>query len=376
MADRNFVVPPAPGLLDGWWMAPLAARSDQPGLVRPGDAAQLPSSNPGLLDSDNYWSRAASEPRQQSLPNASVNDQSSLPPDTAGLWGAAQHWVENGSRLRAQARPVLLANPIVDMVWQPSISGRTGRGGFSPDLLAEQHAKNIKTGRLLPTPPPPDVPAGAHPVTRNRANGLAAEQAIANYYRALGLDVGRNVPQQEGARYFDIVVKRPAADQAFNSERIIESKLGEADLKGRIPGQLEFDANYLRQNRAIRLEPEKAYRAGSALHTMGRIVRPAGVVLDAMELGSAYQADGNRIGENTKRTASGIAGGALGGWGGAAAGAALGIPLGPLGMAAGAIGGGLFFGAGGDLAARWLYDNYDHRLSANEIPPSLNAPMP
>jgi hypothetical protein len=243
-------------------------------------------------------------------------------------------------------------------------------GGFADALLAEQKANNIKSGRLLPAPPPdPNLPAGAHPVTINHANGLQAEKVIADYYRELGLKVHQNVRQPGGMRFFNIVVDKPAADKAFDTRRIIESKLGEADLKGRILRQLAYDANYLKQNQQIRLEPEKAYRAGSALGTMGRVMRPAGVVLDAMELGSAYQADGNRIGENTRRAGAGIAGGNVGGWGGAALGGILGFPLGgPIGSAIGATLLGFPLGYGGDLAGRWLYDNYGRRPSADENP--------
>jgi hypothetical protein len=124
MADRNFVVTPTPGLLDGWWTAPLPAQPVQSGVVHRDEAPHRPPLDPDLLDPGAFWSSAASElPNgEPSLANPSANDQSSLPQDTSGLWGAGQRWVTDGDKLRARNRPVLLANPIVEMVWQPTIS--------------------------------------------------------------------------------------------------------------------------------------------------------------------------------------------------------------------------------------------------------------
>ena len=96
---------------------------------------------------------------------------------------------------------------------------------------------------------------------------------------------------------------------------------------------------------------------GRVLEGVGKVARPVGIVLDAISLGQAYQADGGRIGENTGRTASGITGGALGGWGGAAAGAAIGTAIFPgVGTVVGGIIGGIGGALAGDAAGKGIFD--------------------
>ena len=85
---------------------------------------------------------------------------------------------------------------------------------------------------------------------------------------------------------------------------------------------------------------------GELLSKVGKVARPVGLVMDAVEVGSAFRADGNRIGENTGRAASGLAGGAAGGWGGAAVGAAVGTAIFP---GVGTVVGGVIGGIGGAL---------------------------
>ena len=111
-------------------------------------------------------------------------------------------------------------------------------------------------------------------------------------------------------------------------------------------------------NDVAALEANRGVRgAGQLLENVGKVARPVGVVLDAISLTQAYQADGNRIGENTGRTASGIAGGALGGWGGAAAGAAIGTAIFPgVGTVVGGVIGGIAGACGGDAAGRGIFD--------------------
>jgi hypothetical protein len=114
--------------------------------------------------------------------------------------------------------------------------------------------------------------------------------------------------------------------------------------------QVPPDPEALKANRLLR-------GSGQVLESVGKIARPVGVVLDAISLGQAFQADGNRIGENTGRTASGVAGGALGGWGGAAAGAAIGTAIFPgVGTVVGGIIGGIGGALAGDAAGRGVFD--------------------
>ena len=114
--------------------------------------------------------------------------------------------------------------------------------------------------------------------------------------------------------------------------------------------QVLKDAQQLADNRATR-------RIGQLLGKAGRIVRPVGIVLDSINVAQAFREDGNRIGVNTGRAVSGLAGGAAGAWGGAAAGAAIGTALFPgVGTVVGGIIGGICGGIGGDFAGKGLFD--------------------
>ena len=95
---------------------------------------------------------------------------------------------------------------------------------------------------------------------------------------------------------------------------------------------------------------------GELLAKAGRVVRPIGIALDALNVAQAFRDDGNRIGENTGRAASGLVGGAAGAWGGAAAGAAIGSVVPGVGTLVGGIIGGIIGGLAGDAAGKGLFD--------------------
>lgn len=96
----------------------------------------------------------------------------------------------------------------------------------------------------------------------------------------------------------------------------------------------------------------------------GKVLVPVAIAANAVQLGQAVQQDGGRIGDNTGRTASGIAaswGGAIAGAeGGAALGAAIGSVVPGAGTAVGAVVGGVIGavagGVGGDWVGRHGYD--------------------
>jgi len=101
------------------------------------------------------------------------------------------------------------------------------------------------------------------------------------------------------------------------------------------------------------------------LPSMVRFARPAakvlvvaGVVLDAIEIGSAIKADRNAgyigFGPNTRETTERVAGGWAGALTGAAAGAAIGAAFGGIGAVPGAFIGGIVGGIGGRLAGGTL----------------------
>ncbi len=95
----------------------------------------------------------------------------------------------------------------------------------------------------------------------------------------------------------------------------------------------------------------KVSRVGRA---MGKVAVPVGIAADTYAIGSAYRADGNTFGTNTKvavaESAGGWAGAGAGAWGGAKAGAAIGTAVGgPIGTAVGAVAGGVIGAVGGAL---------------------------
>lgn len=98
-------------------------------------------------------------------------------------------------------------------------------------------------------------------------------------------------------------------------------------------------------------------RIGTVLEGVGKVARPVGVVVDAVQVGRAYRADGNRVGDRTQRAIGGVAGGAAGALGGAKVGAVVGSFGGPVGTVVGGVVGaaiGGIVGSGvGEKAVGW-----------------------
>jgi hypothetical protein len=192
--------------------------------------------------------------------------------------------------------------------------------------------------------------AGVPAAVANNTNGALARDAIADRWRAQGYNVQTEVPANGGARRVDVVVDLPANDPRMNQRLEIESKVGRTGLDTDIRGQVALDADALRANQALRT-------SGQVLEGVGKVARPIGLVVDVIQVGQAFRADGNQVGANTGRAVSGVAGGALGGWGGAAAGAAIGTALFPgVGTVVGGVIGGIAGAIGGDAAGRGLFD--------------------
>jgi hypothetical protein len=184
----------------------------------------------------------------------------------------------------------------------------------------------------------------------NNTNGALARDAIADRWRAAGLDVATEVPANGGARRVDVVVNVPNADPRLAQRIEIESKVGRTGLDGDVRAQAALDGQALAANRSVR-------GAGELLEGVGRVARPVGLVMDVIEVGQAFRADGHQVGAHTARAATGVAGGALGGWGGAAAGAAIGTAILPgVGTVIGGIVGGIGGALAGDAAGRGLFD--------------------
>ncbi|HSI59249.1 MAG TPA: hypothetical protein VLA16_16930 [Ideonella sp.] len=329
---------PRTGRLDtrtlGGWVAD-AARRDPAAAAQAHAAIEqhlLDSGRPGDLSRFNQDVVAAAS---QSVPGP------------AGLAGAGQGMLQRGTQL-------LVDNPILVKRWENTPSAWTHKSGFSSglqDLLA-RHGIEFDPNSVNPVPPGSITKTPGVPVQQaNNLNGQLAEQAIRDRYQAAGLAVEPGpVARADGARVVDVVVHKPANDPRMHERIEIESKVGYRTSGSFIRNQIANDAADLASNRGIR-------QAGQVLEGAGKVLRPVGLVLDAIEVGQAFRADGNRVGEGTARAASGVAGGALGGWGGAVGGAAIGTMIMPgVGTVVGGIIGGIAGAMGGDAAGRGLFD--------------------
>jgi hypothetical protein len=237
-------------------------------------------------------------------------------PTPGGLWAAGQGMLQQGSKL-------LVDNPVLVKQWESTTSAWTQKDGFTRGLrdLLDSHGIRIEP-QINRVPPGSLGPTAGVPLA----------------------------PANNGARRVDVVVDLPAADPRMSQRLEIESKVGRAGLDSDIRGQVALDAEALRANQGLR-------RSGQVLEGVGKVARPVGIVLDVIEVGQAFRADGNQVGANTGRAASGVAGGALGGWGGAAAGAAIGTAIFPgVGTVVGGVIGGIAGAIGGDMAGRGVFD--------------------
>lgn len=263
----------------------------------------------------------------------------------AGLWAPGQTWLTQGGQW-------LRDNPILIKRWEATTSAWTGKGGFSQGLTELLQSHGIDVGAAVHPAPPGSLTrsSGVPSAVANNTNGAGARDAISDRFRTAGIPTRTEVPVQGGARRVDVVAEPPATDPRMRQRIEVESKVGRTTLDSDIRGQVARDAEALKANRLLR-------GSGRVLEGVGKVARPVGVVLDAISLTQAYQADGNRIGANTGRTASGVAGGALGGWGGAAAGAAVGTAIFPgVGTVVGGVIGGIGGALAGDAAGRGIFD--------------------
>jgi hypothetical protein len=266
----------------------------------------------------------------------------------SGQWATGQLLTARGDR-------VLVDNPILEKRWEFTRSAWTGKGGATGPLADLLHSHGIQVVPGVNAPPAGSLtPAAAaqQGVTRaqaNNINGAVGRDAIADRFRAQGLQVQTEQPRMNGQRVVDVVAHQPANDSRYARVIETESKVGRAGATAGHRGQAALDAQALADNRAVR-------QGGELLGRAGRVVRPIGVVMDAVNVVSAFRADGNRVGENTGRAASGLVGGAGGAWAGAAAGAAIGSVVPGVGTVIGGIVGGIVGGLAGDAAGRGLFD--------------------
>ncbi len=271
---------------------------------------------------------------------------------------------------------MLRNNPVLSVRREATTSAWTQNGGLSGPLADRLRAGGIEVSTSVNAPPAGSVGRNIG-VTRGIAsnmNGGLAENAIASRFSAQGFNVtqganmyvGGSSPNnivQGGARVIDVVAERPNVDPRMNQRIEVESKVGYTVDAGRAAREATNDIARLADNRAARttgtaLETAGTglSRSGQILSNVGRVARPVGVVMDAIEIGQSYRADGNQIGANTGRTLAGVAAGAGGAWAGAAAGAAIGSVVPGVGTVIGGVVGGLIGAFAGDTAGRGVFD--------------------
>ncbi len=282
--------------------------------------------------------------------NQDVVDAASNPLATpGGLWAA-------GGPLQSAGTRLLIDNPILTKQWEFTQSAWTNRGGATPGLQQLLESNGIRVSDVVHAAPPGSLgkASGVSAATANNVNGALARDAIAARYGApTSPNVATEVPRPLFNRQVDVVVNVPNNDPRMAQRIEIESKVGRTGLDGptgRITGEALRDGDALRANRMLR-------NSGQVLEGVGKVARPVGIVLDVIEVGQAFRADGNRVGANTGRAASGVAGGALGAWGGAAGGAAIGTAIFPgVGTVVGGVVGGIIGAIGGDSIGRGVFD--------------------
>lgn len=226
---------------------------------------------------------------------------------------------------------ILRDNPILQIEWHSSISPVTNKGGFTKPLQENLTQSGIRHSGIPTHPIPQGAVANNSPSMRTH-NGNAARDAIAADFRARGFEVSIEQPRTSasGNRVVDVVAEKAGPNRENNIRVEAESKLGRASNDSKTRVQVAKDAERLADNVNVR-------NFGVAAKGVGKVLRPVGVVVDAIQVGSAFRADGNKIGENTVRAGANLAGGAAGAWGGAQLGAAIGSFGGPVGTVVGGV---------------------------------------
>lgn len=261
-----------------------------------------------------------------------------------------------GKPIEDAGRSRLRNNPIVEAQWRSTVSPVTKQSGFTGPLQKALDDAKIDSSKFVAGRPAGGTTSNTG-AARN-VNGKAAENAIADRLRRdpnlSQVETRRTFQTKLGPREVDVTAIQKGPHPEYNKRIIIESKLGKASLTQGPSGtlsELTRDAALVSENRGVR-------RFATALKVTGKIVRPMGIAIDAVQLGQAYRADGNRIGDRTQKAAGAIAGGAAGAWGGAQAGAAIGSLAGPVGTVVGGVVGGIVggvIGSGvGEKAVGWV----------------------
>lgn len=292
--------------------------------------------------------------------NDVVEQASANPVLSTSATGIAQGWKHAGYK-------TLVNNPLLTVRWESTVSPWTNQGGFSQSLVDVLKGQGIEVApRINPAPAGGVSKApGLVPQKYTTKNGNLARDAIANRLQGQGYDItkevqvtadGTRTPLQPGekaapgSRVVDIQADKPNPADPRNAQRLdVESKAGAQGPSKTNVAQAVKDGERIADNKLLR-------GAGQALEDVGKVARPIGVVVDAVQLGEAFHQDGNRIGENTVQAGANLAGGAAGAWAGAEIGASIGSIVPGAGTVVGGIVGGVVGGVIGSGAASKAVD--------------------
>jgi len=332
---------------------------------------------PGV--SQETWDEAKLEERL-ALMEASANNERSSPDNFWGTHGSQIGGTALGTApvMLSESRKIFTDYPAkLSVEWEFTRSPFNDKNGPSTPLSEKLNEHGIKHDKkkINKAPVNSDMDRSKGIGKLNNTNGALAEAALAEKLEKNGYHVDRQVTIKTplGERRLDIVATKNEGSPYFSENRLVESKQGYQSLPqvakdNNILSQIEKDAAILTEHKTKAPIPQAV---GRILHAVGHVARPVGVVLGALEINQAYQADGNRIGVHTAEKIASVGGAAGGGFVGATGGVLLGAAAGSFvpvfGTAVGAVVGGLGIFAGGigggmlgEYAASGIFSKVKH----------------
>lgn len=266
----------------------------------------------------------------------------------SAVFGTGQGAVNAGRRILAD-------NPLLRVMYEFTDSPWDGKGGATPGMLKMVQSHSFEVVPEINRPPAGGIHRnqGISAKSANPRNGALARDAIAARQRAqYGADKVRAEAPIEGHPGKKVDVEAHVANRKPWKAEVhwTESKAGRQSPDARMRAQADVYSDSVATNRALRAPGQKLIKYG------GKVLRPLGLVMDAVAIGEAIHEDGNRFGEKAARTTVGVAGGAGGALAGAAWGAALGSAVPVVGTLAGALVGGAFGGLVGTGLGEGAYD--------------------
>lgn len=289
-----------------------------------------------------------------------------------GLSAAGAARTAEGAGLTTRGAQLLKDNPLLSKQWVSTRSLWTGKGGFTSNLQTMLKQHGIAFDTTVRPPPAGSLGKGSGvPLEKaNNVNGALGRDSIAKDLQASGASVSKEVPVPGTGRRIDVRGDYPANANSPARRVDVESKVGRKGADAETRAQVIKDGQDLAANRATRTTAEGLLKdgeaaaasgrtlstAGKALDVGGKVLKPLAIAADGAQLYGAFKADGNKVGVNTGRTASGVAGSWAGAAAGAEVGAEAGAAIGSVVPGAGTVVGGVVGGLIGGAAGAFVGD--------------------